>query len=682
MSDMKQSDSIVEMFIFESNQLTEQLENILLDSESNKTLTTDNINEIFRIMHTIKGSSAMMDLINISTVAHKLEDLFFYFRETPGVKIDVSSVCDIVFKGLDFIRNNIEDYQNGIVKTDDAEADNLKQVISDYISSIKDDSNPKESTSAPLKVAENTEKSDNNSKKNQNYKATVFFSETCSMHIARAFMVINKLSKYAENLYYYPENLENDVKTVSYIIDNGFELNFYCELSYYDIKDLIEDISEVKTAIIQGVEAVDTEVNSASNNKVEANTPDKNSDKSSSEVKKSAPVKQSIISVNINKLDSLMDIVGEIVIAESMVFNNPDLAGLELKRFEKATRQLQKLTDELQDLALSVRMVPIEMCFNKMQRIVRDMSKKLDKEVELKIIGESTEVDKNVIDGLSDPIMHLIRNCMDHGLETREERGKTNKNSVGTITLEAQNTGSDIIITVSDDGKGLNREKIYEKAKKNGLITKDYDSITDKEIYNLILMAGFSTKENITEFSGRGVGMDVVKKNIEAVRGSVQVESVEGEGTSIIIKIPLTLAIIDGMSVGVGENIYILPTQSIVQTFRPDNNDVFLDVEGNKMVRVRENCYPIVELSKMYNTVSNVENPTDGILIMTEENDKTICLFADCLLGQQPIVVKSLPMFLSRYNLKQKGLGGCTILGDGNISLILDVSEIINGFYN
>lgn len=703
MAEIKQSDSIVEMFLFEAEQLTEQLENILLDSETNKEISTDNINEIFRIMHTLKGSAAMMELTNISTVSHKLEDLFFYFRENPEVQIDVTAVCDIVLKGLDYVRNSLEDFQNGAVKDEDPDADELKESVINYLNKLKgkDTSAPapkktatkKKSTTKKTTKSKST-KTNNDDNQEANYKATVFFTEMCSMHVARAFMVVNNLSKVASNIEYYPDDLENDDKTITHIINSGFEITFYSELGYYDIKDLIEKVSEVKTAIVQSLlptdempqseEVVDEpeETSKAEVKQAEAKTETKAPVANATKAAPAAVAKPSIISVNINKLDSILDIVGEIVISESMVLNSPDLEGLELKNFSKAALQLRKLTDELQDLAISVRMVPIDMSFNKMHRIVRDMSKKLDKEARLEIIGETTEVDKNVIDSLSDPLMHLVRNCMDHGLETKEERAKTGKDPVGTVTLEAYNTGSDVIITVSDDGKGLNKEKIYQKAKENGITTKEISELTDKEIYNFILLPGFSTKEKITEFSGRGVGMDVVKKNIESVRGTISVDSKPGFGSTTTIKIPLTLAIIDGMLIGIGDTIYIIPTQSIVQTFRPETSNIFLDAEGNRMVKVRDECYPVINLSKRFNIKTDIEKYEDGVLIMIEQDERVVCVSADCLLGQQPIVVKSLPKLMSKYNLKERGIGGCTILGNGNISLIFDVTELINSFYN
>ena len=381
--------------------------------------------------------------------------------------------------------------------------------------------------------------------------------------------------------------------------------------------------------------------------------------------------------MNVAKLDKLMDLVGEMVIAEAMVIQNPDLRGLELENFHTASRHLHKITTELQDMVMSIRMVPLANTFHKMHRIVRDMCKKLDKEVKLEIIGEETEVDKNIIEHISDPLMHLVRNSIDHGIELPSEREAKGKPAVGIITLEAKNSGSDVLVIIRDDGKGLNKEKILSRARENELLTKPENEMTDKEIYNLIFIPGFSTKEKISEFSGRGVGMDVVTKNIEEVGGSASIDSIEGKGTTITLKIPLTLAIIDGMTVRVGHSRYTIPITAIKESFRPGENDVFRDPDGNEMIMVRGECYSILRLHKCYDVKTDITEFTEGILIMVEQDERIICLFADELVGQQQVVVKTLPNYIKNTR-KIQGLAGCTLLGDGSISLILDVAGIVS----
>jgi two-component system chemotaxis sensor kinase CheA len=384
---------------------------------------------------------------------------------------------------------------------------------------------------------------------------------------------------------------------------------------------------------------------------------------------------QSIISVNIHKLDKLMDLVGELVISEAMVLQNPDLNELVLDNFQKSARQLQKITGELQDTVMSIRMVSLSTTFQRMNRIVRDTSKKLGKEVRLEIIGEETEVDKNIIDHISDPLMHLIRNSIDHGIETSEERKAKGKPEFGTITLEAKNTGGDVLIIVQDDGKGLNREKILSKARENGLVKKSERELTDKEVFSYILLAGFSTKDKVTEFSGRGVGMDVVIKNIDTIGGTVSVDSIEGEGTTITLKMPLTLAIINSMTIRTGKSFFSVPIVSIRESFRVKDEDIIIDSEGNEMIMIRGQCYTVLRLYELYGINTEIMNISDGIMLMVENDGDTFCIFTDEIIGEQEVVIKALPGYIKNLN-KVRGLSGCTLLGDGSISLILDVADL------
>lgn len=389
----------------------------------------------------------------------------------------------------------------------------------------------------------------------------------------------------------------------------------------------------------------------------------------------STALHQSIISVNVSKLDKLMDLVGELVISEAMVIQNPDLSGLVLDNFYKAARQHRKIINELQDIAMSIRMVPLSATFHKMDRIIRDMSKKLNKEVILKIIGEETEVDKNIIEHISDPIMHLIRNSIDHGLEPAEERISRGKPETGTITLEAGNAGGDVLITVKDDGRGLDRDKILSRAREKGLINRPENELLDKEIYSYVFLPGFSTREKATEFSGRGVGMDVVTKNIGAVGGTVSIDSKPGEGTVISLKIPLTLAIMDGMTISVGKSKYTIPIISIRESFKPKEDDLFTDPDGNKMIRIRGDFYSIVRLHELFNVKTDITKISDGIIVMVENGSRGLCIFADTLIGEHQVVVKALPEYIKSFK-KAKGLAGCTLLGDGSISLILDIAGL------
>ena len=390
-----------------------------------------------------------------------------------------------------------------------------------------------------------------------------------------------------------------------------------------------------------------------------------------------APVKQSLISVNLSKLDSLVAIVGEIVITESMVTSSPDLQNLKLDNFMKSARQLRKLTDDLQDIAMSLRMVPVSGTFQKMNRIVRDMKKKLNKDVRLTIIGENTEVDKTIVDSIGDPIMHIVRNSMDHGVESNvEDRIAAGKDPQAEIILSATHTGSEVIITIEDDGQGMDTDKILAKAERNGILTKPASEYSKKEILSLLMLPGFSTNEEVTEFSGRGVGMDVVKKNVEAVGGTISITSEVGKGSCTTLKIPLTMAITDGMEISVGKSMFTIPIANIRQSLKTKKEDIILDASGNEIVKCLDEFYPVIRLHQLYNIETEITNIEDGILIWVETADKSYCLFVDELLGEQQVVVKPLPAFVNNFNIQKLGMAGCTLLGDGSISIILDISKL------
>ena len=277
-------------------------------------------------------------------------------------------------------------------------------------------------------------------------------------------------------------------------------------------------------------------------------------------------------------------------------------------------------------------------------------------------------------------MMHLVRNAMDHGIETAEEFANSGKTEKSRVTLSAFNTSGEVVIVVADNGKGINKDKVMAKAKENGILTKDEKDYTDKEIYNLIMAPGFSMKEAVTEFSGRGVGTDVVKKNIEKIGGTVSVDSKFGEGTSFIIKIPLSLAIVDGMEVSVGKSIFTIPISSIKESFKLNEKQLIHDTEKGEMIMLRGNCYPLIRLHEIYKIEPKSKDLYDGIIIVTEADGKTSCLFADELIGEQQVVVKPFSPLLNKYDIKQKGMAGCSILGDGSITIILDINNIINEF--
>lgn len=677
MSDFeKNREPMLDIFIYETNQLLEQLEEIMLRSEKNEKLLPEDINEIFRIMHTIKGSSAMMAYSNISSVSHAVEDLFDYIRKNSGV--EYKSVFDVVFSSLDFVRGEMIKIQNSN-KADGNEKSLIKE-INQLLDSYKNqdhltggnskNDNIKDSTSFKMGVISSM---GNNTNK---YIANLFFEDGCLMENVRSFSIVYNLKDRCSEIYWRPNDIDSNNSSCDYIQKNGFKIYFSTEATKDKLLKYFDQTLFLKSYNLKKVDDYQDEIadlldkdNQSKNNQIQNIQNITDSYKN---------IQQTLISVNISKLDKLMNIIGEIVIAESMVEKNPDLEGLELENFHKATRQLKKLIEEMQDSVMSVRMVPIEDTFNKMQRIVRDMGKKLDKKAELFISGEETEVDKNIINHISDPLMHIIRNAMDHGIESVKERIKAGKSEKGKISLSACNSGGEVIITIIDDGKGLDRKSIIQKAKSKGLLNKPAKELSNKEVFSYILKPGFSTKDKVTEYSGRGVGMDVVKENIEKVGGVVFIDSEKNKGMTVTIKIPLTLAIIDGMKISVGSSIYTIPTTSIKEFFKAEKKDLVEDTQGNEMIMIRGDCYPVLRLHKLFNIKTDVVKLTDGVMVLVEWENKNVCLFADELIGEQSVVTKPLPNYLDRFSLMESGIGGCTILGDGNISLIIDVMSIIN----
>lgn len=688
MSGQYSNEPMLDMFIFETAQLIEQLEQSILAGEQSSCFSQSAVNDIFRIMHTIKGSSAMMVYENISTLAHSMEDLFYFLREEKPRHVNCPELSDLVLEGVDFIKAEMEKIKNGDKADGDSSA--LIKNIKGFLYGLKQGMTSEPATVKEPVTHEKQQFCIGNEQLKTGmaqkvYKAVIYFNDGCEMENIRAFSIIHKLKELACEVYFLPEDIIDNDESAKVIRQDGFRVYLKTEYSYETIFDFFMQTVFLKDLELTRLEDEDEFVRLAEGMRIGSGhfmdlpvSGRQLKEEKEQESNHIQPVsaQQNIISVNVTKLDKLMDLVGEMVIAEAMVTQNPDVKGLELDNFRKAARQLHKITAELQDLVMSIRMVPLTATFHKMQRIVRDMSRKLGKEIQLNLAGEETEVDKNIIEHLSDPLMHLIRNSIDHGIGSPEERVAKGKQKAGIVTLEAKNAGGDVFIIVRDDGKGLDRNKILRRAKENGLLNKPENEMSDKEIFNLIFLPGFSTKDSISEYSGRGVGMDVVTKNIEAVGGSVSVDSTEDAGTTVTIKIPLTLAIIDGMNIKVGNSCYIIPTISIKESFRPDESRMIRDPDGNEMIMVRGQCYPILRLHEHYCIKTHVTDLTKGILVMVEAEEKYLCIFADALLGQQHVVVKALPEYI-RFTGKIKGLAGCTLLGDGNISLILDIAELM-----
>ncbi len=676
--------SMLDVFVYETTQNIEQLEEAILTGEKASCFTQETINEIFRVMHTIKGSASMMLFDNIASLSHGMEDLFYYIRENNPENMDCALLSDLVLEGLDFIKLEIEKMKNADAL--DGDPSGLIEKIKSFLKTLqeeKGESDTTESKELPPGIQQfyppPCKNSDTEGRKT--YEANVFFEDGCEMENVRAFIIAHNLKEITEEFCYYPEDIIDNPDSMLEIRKNGFKVILRTDISLNELNDFFTRFSCIRDVELHECQDGQTTMPAKFRQTALQGSPVKASMPQHQEHEEQIQIEnhnsRQIISVDVVKLDKLMDLMGEMVISEAMVTQNPDLKKLRLNSFEKAARQLGKITGEMQDMIMSIRMVPLTASFHKMHRVVRDMCRKLGKEVELTLAGEGTEVDKNIIEHISDPLMHLVRNSIDHGIEMPDMRVAAGKPKTGQLTLEARDAGSDVLIIVKDDGSGLDREKIFQKAVEHGLISKPEKELSDKEIYNLLFLPGFSTNEQVTEFSGRGVGMDVVVKNLEAIGGTVSIDSTRGLGTTITMKIPLTLAIIDGMNIRVGKAKYTLPTTSIRETFQVKAEAVIKDPEGNEMIMVRGECYPVLRIHEIFNVETRVTDLTRGIMLMIEQDDKCAGLFADELLGQNQVVVKTLPSYMKNFKRVEE-LAGCTLLGDGSISLILNIGGLLS----
>jgi two-component system chemotaxis sensor kinase CheA len=374
----------------------------------------------------------------------------------------------------------------------------------------------------------------------------------------------------------------------------------------------------------------------------------------------------------VEKVDQLINLVGELVITQAMLAQTGKGVDTALhQQLSAGLADLERNTRDLQEAVMSIRMIPMSMVFNRFPRMLRDLAGKLGKKVELVQVGEATELDKGLVEKITDPLTHLVRNSCDHGIETPEVRRAAGKPEHGTVTLVASHQGGSIVIEVRDDGRGLNRAKLIAKARERGLDAPD--SMTDPEVYGLIFAAGFSTAEQVTDVSGRGVGMDVVKKNITSLGGTVEIDSAEGYGMTVRVRLPLTLAIMDGMSVGVGEECYILPLSSVVESFQVQKDTIKTIGGSGRVVEVRDEYMPVIDLERVFGVPRFDFEHVSNIMVVVEAEGGRVALLVDELLGQQQVVVKNLE---SNYR-KVQDVSGATILGDGRVALILDIGALV-----
>lgn len=709
-------EGMLDTCLFENEQLLEQLQEIVLDQKDAECFDEDSINEIFRTMHTIKGSSGIMMFDNVTAISHKLEDVFYYLRESHPENVVHADLVEHVLQVADFITAEMEKIQEGspadgdpaaIIAELDSFLENIKNGAVEEGKELPEENvseEPKHFYIAP--VANSASRF---------YKIYINFFPETEMANVHAYKTVYSLKEIAEDLLYEPEDLITDTSSIDAIMEDGFRILLQAQCSEEELRELIKvgydiervDIYECKAEeFLQGfdfgehpVVGIDLD-SSAEEIEAKALKAEEDAEKKEPPKPKMAPgdfviksktpgkpkklakdkqrgAKDSFISVNVKKMDQLMDLIGELVISESVVLQNQDLKvpGLNLTNFNKAAAQMAKISTDLQNVIMSMRMVPLTNVFQKMNRIVFDVSRKLGKDVEFVMVGEHTEVDKNIIENISDPLMHLVRNAVDHGIETNEERVDSGKPDRGKITLSARTEAGKVWISVEDNGKGLDREKILDKARKQELLdpSKPDSAYEDKDVFQFITLPGFSTNEQVTEYSGRGVGMDVVVQNIQSIGGTLEIESNLGMGTTMTLKIPLTLAIIDGIVMETGNSSFVVET-GVIKEFVSVTEDMMIhEPTGEEYIMIRGECFPVLRLGDWYGLEEYHRNVEEGMMLIFEVEGKTICLFVDRLIGKQEIVVKPIPSYIK----KVKGISGCTQLGDGSIALILDPVGLI-----
>lgn len=711
MADEFSVDGMLDMYLYENGQLLEKLEELVLENKDEESFDENSINEIFRIMHTIKGSSGVMMYDNIMKVSHKLEDIFYFLRENIGVDEQHDQLIDIIFQVLDFINGEMDKIREG----NDPDGDNssLISTMSSFLSMLKgEDSN----SGADASQAKNepAAKTDNvgssiglgpnqfyiapqASSNKKCFRIKITYHEDTQMSNLRAYSAVYSLKEFTEDVQFKPEDVLTNEDSSKVILEDGFMMLVRGDFTEVKLRELIDTSAEIST--IDVTECTNEEFMHGFSDTSQPNNENSQDEQDSSKAepqpgdyviqkeagkakqitktKKKKEHKQSFMSVSIEKMNYLMNLMGEMVIAESVVLQNPDLQipNLDLSNFQKAAAQLSKITTEMQELIMSMRMMPLTNTFQKMNRTVFDISRKLGKDIEFEMIGDTTEVDKNIIENISDPLMHLVRNAVDHGIETNEERLEAFKLDKGKITLEAKNEGGKVWISVKDNGKGLSRNKLYKKAWEKGILPDNRveSEYTDKEIFQFITYPGFSTKEKVTEYSGRGVGMDVVVKNIQKIGGVLDIDSLEGCGTTMTMKIPLTMAIIDGIVMRNGNTKFVMETSAIKEFIRVTEDKLIHEPNGEEYVMIRGECYPILRLSQKYDLEDAVTNIEDGVMLLLEYEGTSLCVLIDELIGTQEIVVKPIPPYVKKVH----GISGCTQLGDGSIALILDVSGLM-----
>ncbi len=685
----------LQIFIEEAKEHVQSLNECLLQIEKDPE-DKDVLNEIFRVAHTLKGMAGTMGYTKMTKLTHDMENVLHAIRNDE-IKV-TSDLVDVLFKCLDALEN----YVNSVVNTGgegDKEYKNVIDALNEILTNKGTVKAPEkartvEKTEQPVDEGkyltaqlqlDEFEKNAVNKAKDMGINAlkiTLVLNSGCLLKSARAFILFQTLERYGEIIKSQPS--VQDIEDEKF--DNEFTVIVVSKEDEQLFAKELNSIAEVDEVIITTLERFEAEstysatdanksVSEAKASEISQEAPKhvaENQEATKPSSNNTSKKTQRTVRVDIDRLDVLMNLVGELIITKTR------LEGTDItekpQEYHETLEYLERITTNLNDAVMKVRMVPVETVFNRFPRMIRDIAKDLGKEIELKMSGEETELDRTVIDEIGDPLIHLLRNSCDHGLESTEKRKELGKPEVGRINLTAYQSGNNVLIEVEDDGAGINVEKIKNKAVENGIITKEAaNSMTQQDAIELLFRPSFSTADKITGLSGRGVGLDVVKTKIEQLGGTVEVETQGGKGSKFIIKLPLTLAIYQALLVNVGGEKYAIPLGSIYQIYNWSAEEV-KTVQGQEVILLRNMVVPITRLADSLEVPNRTEqgNQKQLKIVIVRKGEKLTGLVVDSVIGQQEIVIKSLGKLLTGI----KYLAGATILGDGNVALIVDVNSI------
>ena len=676
----------LDIFIDETKEhlqnLNEQI--LILEKEPENEAT---INEIFRAAHSLKGMAGTMGYKRMQRLTHDMENVFSEIRNGKMKAND--RLVDVLFKGLDALEGYLSNIQSQADEGTEDNEDIIQALNEILIGGTQKVEEKKVEVIAPveviippmtldakfkeLKIEEHEEHAivEAYNEGEHVYGITVYVQETCILKAARAFLVFKTLEENGTIIKSQP--------AVQDIEDERFEYDFslfiITKLSLQDVYKKIMNVSEIKEVVIESIAKPAVKIQPVASVATQMKQESKPTMKKEQKQTAQKPVVNRSVRVDIEKLDILMNLVSELIIAKNglVSINANDSNEKKATSFNEQIEYLERVTTSLHESVMKVRMVPIESVVNRFPRMIRDLSKKLDKPMELYMSGEETELDRTVIDEIGDPLMHLLRNSADHGLETAEVRKKLGKPESGSIYLNAYQDGNNVVIEVKDDGSGIDIERVKQKALEKGAITEEQaQTMTEQDFINLLFRPSFSTSDQITDVSGRGVGLDVVKTKIESLGGDIEAKTKAGEGSTFTIRLPLTLAIIQALMVEVGEEKYAIPLGSI-QTIEDIPNEDIKYINGQEVINLRGTVLPIVRLHETLDVApTQAEEPSITVVVVSK-GERFAGLAVDRLIGQQEIVIKA----IGKYMEISKLIGGATILGDGEVALILDANTLV-----